>query len=51
MKTASDFLRELWGDKELYTKYETLIAMIDYAQHVLTINRAEVSKIIHNATA
>lgn len=35
MKNAKDILIELWGDKEIYDKYETLTAMIEYAVYKL----------------
>jgi hypothetical protein len=50
MKNAAEFLQELWGKKETYTEYETLIAMLDYGQHVLEINRDEFKKIFNDVT-
>jgi hypothetical protein len=39
MKNANDFLQEKFGVKDSYSRFETVIAMIDYAAYVLAYQR------------
>lgn len=49
MKEAKDILKEMYGEKETYTRHETLIAMIEYAIYHLEQQSARMMKTIKEA--
>jgi hypothetical protein len=51
MKNAKDILTELYGDKEIYDKYEALTAMSEYAIYKLDEQHKSMMQFIKEAFA